>query len=73
MSYPSHSSSPWSVRRVFVVQFKADTCVEAGWIAGRVEHIASRSTAAFTSVEELMAFIHLVLQQQTRDSLTDGE
>ena len=72
MSYPPHSSSPLSVRRAFVVQFRADTYVEAGWVAGRVAHIASRATTAFDSLEALMAFIHRVLQH-TRDPLADGE
>lgn len=63
MPSPSESTSPLSVHRAFVVQFRAATDIEAGQIAGRVEHIASRAATTFDSVADLLAFMHQILQE----------
>ena len=50
-----------SPHRAFVVQFWAETEVEQGRFAGRVEHVVSRQATHFHSLEELLAFIARVL------------
>jgi len=52
-----------SPHRAFVVQFRAETAVEQGRFAGRVEHVVSGQAAQFQSLEELLAFIARVLTQ----------
>jgi hypothetical protein len=59
-----------SVSRAFVIQFQADTAVEQGHLAGRVEHVVSGQVAAFQSLETLLAFIGEVLRQE-RERPTD--
>ncbi len=38
---PADNLAHLSVTRVFVVQFRADTVVEQGYLTGRVEHVIS--------------------------------
>jgi hypothetical protein len=51
------------VHRAFVVQFYADTQVEAGHITGRIEHVVSRRAMTFQSLETLLGFVAQVLQE----------
>ena len=44
-----------------MVQFRAETEVEQGRFAGRVEHVVSGQTTHFSSLEELLAFMARVL------------
>jgi hypothetical protein len=53
----------WQSKAAFVVQFRDDTDVSAGRLNGKVEHIASFRAARFHSVDELFAFIALVLAE----------
>ena len=53
-----------SVHRVLVVQFQADTALEQGHLAGRVEHVVSGQAADFQSLETLLAFIAQVLREK---------
>jgi hypothetical protein len=53
-----------SVHRAFVVQFQADTAVEQGNLAGRVEHVVSGQATDFQSLETLLAFIAQVLRAE---------
>jgi hypothetical protein len=46
-----------SVTRAFVVQLRADTAVEQGHLAGRVEHVVSGQATDFEALETLLAFI----------------
>jgi prophage DNA circulation protein len=57
-----------SVRRAFVVQFQADTAVERGHLAGRMEHVVSGQAATFQSLETLLAFIAQVLHTESESS-----
>ena len=41
MMPPADHPAPLSVTRAFVVQLRADTAVEQGHLAGRVEHVVS--------------------------------
>jgi hypothetical protein len=59
-----------SVHRAFVVQFQADTVVEQGHLAGRVEHVVSGQAADFQSLETLLTFIAQVLRE-ARDRAAD--
>lgn len=63
MRKPAPSSSPLSVHRAFVVQFRAETDTAHGRVAGRIEHVASRETASFGSWAEMQTFMELVLIQ----------
>ena len=41
MEPPADNPAPLSVTRAFVLQLRADTVVEQGLLAGRVEHVVS--------------------------------
>ena len=53
----------WQSRAAFVIQFREGTDVGAGRLEGRVEHIASYKSARFHSIDELLAFIAIVLKE----------
>jgi hypothetical protein len=53
-----------SVHRAFVVQFRSDTAVEQGNLAGRVEHVVTGQATDFQSLETLLAFIAQVLRAE---------
>ena len=63
-STPTHLA----VTRAFVVQFQADTAVEQGRLAGRVEHVVSGQAIAFQSLEMLLAFIAKIFRQERERS-----
>ena len=54
--------------RAFVVQFGRETDVDTGHMAGRVEHVVSRRTARFQSVDELLVFMTEVLREVASSS-----
>ncbi len=56
---PHEPSLP--TNRAFVVQFRAETELERGRCAGRVEHVVSGQATHFASLEELVAFMGQVL------------
>jgi hypothetical protein len=56
----------------FVVRFIPSTQVDAGQVEGRVEHLVSRRTTRFQSLEALLAFIDRVLRE-VRDSQSTAE
>lgn len=45
---------PWPVQRAFVVQFRAQTHVELGQFAGRIEHVVSGHARRFQTLKELV-------------------
>ena len=61
---PADNLAPLSVTRAFVVQFRANTAVEQGLLAGRVEHVVSGQATDFESLETLLAFIARVLHAE---------
>jgi hypothetical protein len=56
-------SPQFAPTQAFVVQFGRDTAVDAGRIAGRVEHVVSGKMARFQSLDDLMAFMTAVLRE----------
>ena len=69
MRSPADQPASLSVHWAFVVQFQADTTVEQGHLAGRVEHIVSGHATYFQSLETLLAFIAQMLRtERTRPS-----
>ena len=58
---------PFSPDHAFVVQFHAETQVEAGQLVGRVEHVVSGQAAHFQSLEALLAFLARVLGRYRRN------
>lgn len=74
-----HDDLEWQLvpQHAFVVQFTADTRIETGPVAGRVEHIVSRQSARFTSLETLLDFITRTLidirNPASRDAGLHGE
>ena len=64
MMPPADNPSHLSVTRAFVAQFRADTAVEQGHLAGRVEHVVSGQAIDFESLETLLAFISGVLRAE---------
>jgi hypothetical protein len=61
---PADNPADLSVHRAFVVQFRADTVVEQGYLTGRVEHVVSGQAADFQSLETLLAFMARVLRAE---------
>ena len=57
MMSPAHNPAHLSVHWAFVVQFQADTAIEQGHLARRVEHVVSGPATALQSLETLLAFI----------------
>ena len=51
----------WQYTNSFVVQFQANTDMEAGSLTGRIEHVASSRAAHFKSLDELLSFVNQVL------------
>jgi hypothetical protein len=48
--------------KAFVVQFTSETGVEAKTFCGRAEHLSTGQRSRFESVQELVEFVHAVLQ-----------
>jgi hypothetical protein len=67
MTEPMRRNAPLSPYRAFVVQFSDATQIEAGHMAGRVEHIVSGQAAHFQSLESLLTFFAHVLIKLQRD------
>ena len=65
---PADHPAPLSVTRAFVVQLRADTVVEQGHLAGRVEHVVSGQTTDFEALETLLAFMARVLHAERERS-----
>ena len=61
---PADNPAPLSVTRAFVVQFRAETVVEQGYLTGRVEHVVSGQATDFQSIETLLAFMARVLRAE---------
>ena len=61
---PADNPAHLSVTRAFVVQFRADTTVEQGYLTGRVEHVVSGQATDFQSLETLLTFIARVLSAE---------
>jgi 2-polyprenyl-3-methyl-5-hydroxy-6-metoxy-1,4-benzoquinol methylase len=57
------TTSPFPIQHAFVVQFAAETALEATGITGRVEHLVSGQAIRFRSVEALFAFMAARLQE----------
>ena len=68
MMPPADHPAPLSVTRAFVVQFRADTAVEQGYLTGRVEHVVSGQATDFEALEMLLAFIARVLRAERERS-----
>ena len=69
MMPPADHPAPLSVTRAFVVQLRADTAVEQGHLAGRVEHVVSGQATDFEALETLLTFIARVLRtERTRSA-----
>jgi hypothetical protein len=63
MEQRRESSNPLTPQRAFVVQFRTDTNIAAGRMAGRVEHVVSGQSGRFSSMASLLAFIEKVLSE----------
>jgi hypothetical protein len=50
-------TGPFPIQHAFVVQFAAETTLDATGITGRVEHLVSGQATRFQSVAALFAFI----------------
>jgi hypothetical protein len=55
----------------FVVQFRTGTQIESGQMRGRVEHVVSRHATTFQSLQELLAFMALVLHERETSRSTE--
>jgi hypothetical protein len=54
MTLSAATARPLPIQRAFVVQFNAQTSVELGRFAGRVEHVVSGHAKRFQTLEELV-------------------
>lgn len=71
MQSPLVGRSPFAPEQAFVAQFGRGTAGDAGRLTGRVEHVVSRKTARFQSLDELVACMIEVLralEETTRDT-----
>jgi hypothetical protein len=68
MERDNRRTPPFSPDYAFVVQFYAETQVEAGRLAGRVEHVVSGQATHFQSLETLLAFLAHVLREVQAES-----
>ncbi len=71
MQTRAHGSSPLSVHRAFVVQFRAETDAAHGRVSGRIEHVASRQSGSFRSwaeMQEFMAQVLIQVEPKTRET-----
>ena len=64
MMPPTDNPAHLSVTRAVVVQLRADTTVEQGHLAGRVEHVVSGQATDFEALETLLAFMARVLRAE---------
>ena len=70
MERDNRRTPPFSPHHAFVVQFYAETQVEAGQLVGRVEHVVSGQAAHFQSLEALLAFLARVLREVQAEATT---
>ena len=63
MERDNRRTPAFSPDHAFVVQFYAETEVEAGQLVGRVEHVVSGRMTHFQSFETLLAFFAHVLRE----------
>ncbi len=63
MSGDEEQSTSLPASRAFVLQIRADSRVENGHLAGRVEHVVSGRSAHFQSVDELLTFMASALRE----------
>jgi hypothetical protein len=54
MTSSAEAARPLPAQRAFVVQFSAQTNVELGRFAGRVEHVVSGHARRFQTMDELV-------------------
>ena len=54
---PADNPAHLLVTHAFVVQLRADTAVEQGYLAGRVEHVVSGQATDFEALETPLAFM----------------
>jgi hypothetical protein len=66
---PADNPAPLSVTCAFVVQFRTDTAIEQGHLAGRVEHVVSGQATDFEALETLLAFMAWVLRAERERSV----
>ena len=78
MTLAAEVARPLPARRAFVVQFSAQTQVELGWFAGRVEHVVSGHARRFQTLEELVECLVQMLvtlgtpPPEGREEVSDG-
>jgi hypothetical protein len=66
MKPQAETAHPLPAQRAFLVQVHAEAEVAQGRLAGRVEHVVSGQATHFASLEELLAFLALVLPPRER-------
>jgi 2-polyprenyl-3-methyl-5-hydroxy-6-metoxy-1,4-benzoquinol methylase len=65
-------TGPFPIQHAFVVQFAAETTLDATGITGRVEHLVSGQATRFQSVAALFAFIAARLQAVRQTSTAEN-
>ena len=78
MTPSAETARPLPARRAFVVQFSAQTQVDLGRFAGRVEHVVSGHARRFQTLDELVGcLVQLLVTLGTtppegREEVSDG-
>ena len=62
MTAQLHQSSPFPIQHAFVVQFAANTGLDAEGLEGRIEHVLSGRATRFQSLPALFVFVAQVLE-----------
>ena len=73
MERDNRRNPPFSPDYAFVLQFNAETQVEAGHLIGRVEHVISGQATHFQSLEGLLAFLARVLREVRAEPTTSTD
>lgn len=63
---------PFPIQHAFVVQFAAETPLDATGMTGRVEHLVSGRATRFESMEALVAFMMERLQEIQKTSIAEA-
>jgi hypothetical protein len=65
-------TDPFPIQHAFVVQFAAETILDATGITGRVEHLVSGQATWFQSMAALFAFMAARLQEVQQISTAEN-
>src|SRR5262249_23299063 len=63
----------WQYKSAFVIQFRSDADIEAGFFEGRIEHVASCRAVKFHTLEALLTFMSTVLAEVRKEDESEQQ